>query len=158
VTLLVTSQGTARALKHARAPSRPGNNGGAQETFRFSSPFAASFATLLRSLCCALAAPLVHIWCIFGAIFFSHSLLRFWQRLRGVFAALLLRRWCVFSSAFATLCGVFATLLAAPLRRLCYACVALLRRLCCAFAAPSVRRWQRLCYAFAASSRHLPRS
>ena len=30
VTLLVTIQGTARALKHARAPSRPGNNGGAQ--------------------------------------------------------------------------------------------------------------------------------
>ena len=30
VTLLVTIQGTARALKHARAPSRPGTNGGAQ--------------------------------------------------------------------------------------------------------------------------------
>ena len=29
VTLLVTIQGTARALKHARAPSRPGTNGGA---------------------------------------------------------------------------------------------------------------------------------
>jgi hypothetical protein len=29
VTLLVTVQGTARALKHARAPSRPGKNGGA---------------------------------------------------------------------------------------------------------------------------------
>ena len=30
VTLLVTIQGTASALKHARAPSRPGTNGGAQ--------------------------------------------------------------------------------------------------------------------------------
>jgi hypothetical protein len=29
VTLLVTIRGTARALKHARAPSRPGKNGGA---------------------------------------------------------------------------------------------------------------------------------
>ena len=28
-TLLVAVQGTARALKHARAPSRPGKNGGA---------------------------------------------------------------------------------------------------------------------------------
>jgi hypothetical protein len=36
VTLLVTIQGTARALKHTRAPSRPGNNGGAQEeSWRF---------------------------------------------------------------------------------------------------------------------------
>jgi hypothetical protein len=30
VTVVVTIQGSARALKHARAPSRPGTNGGAQ--------------------------------------------------------------------------------------------------------------------------------
>ena len=34
MTVVVTMQGAARALKHARAPSRPGTNGGAQVASR----------------------------------------------------------------------------------------------------------------------------
>ena len=70
VTLLVTVQGTARALKHARAPSRQGEKrrgvGGIAGLATANAPvlsaFAAFFAPLLRRLCGAFAVPLVHLW------------------------------------------------------------------------------------------------
>jgi hypothetical protein len=62
----------------------------------------------------------------------------------SAFAASVLRFCCAFDASLAALLLRFW---AAPLRRLCYAFVVLLRRFCGAVAAPSVRLWQRLGYA-----------
>ena len=117
--------------------------------------FCYAFAALWLRLSCALAAPLLFLWRANSTTKISRSWLRFWQRLRGALATLLLRLWQRLCYAFAAsllrLCGVFATLLAAPLWRLCYACGAFLRRVCCAFGASVAAPWLRLCGVFAAA-------
>ena len=82
------------------------------------------FQRLCGVFCYAFAALWLHLSCALAALWLPRKFLglpglRFWQRVRGVFATL-------FAASLAApllrLCGVFATLLAAPLRRLCYAC------------------------------------
>ncbi len=122
--------------------------------------FCYAVATLWLRLSCALAAPLLFLWrakstttkatLMAAPLFFATSFawLRFWQRLRGVFATF-------FAASLAAplprLCGVFITLLAAPLWRLCYACGAFLRRVCCAFGASVAAPLPRLCGVFEAA-------
>ena len=122
VTVVVTIQGSARALKHARAPSRPGNNGGAQvgsmealQDLDFSSnarlpgsAFAAFCGVVVARLGGAFGGPL--------------------RRLCGI-----LRRLC---RAFAASLHVAALGQRFALRHLCGVFVA---RLCRAFAAPLPR-------------------
>ena len=77
---------------------------------------------------------------------------RFWQRLRGVVATLWLRLLGVFGSAVGTPCGVFATLMAASLRRWCGAFATPLLRFRCIFGASVAAPLLRRCGVFAAAS------
>ncbi len=134
MTVVVTIQGTARALKHVRALSRPGKNGEAQ---------AASRGTGLGNWKCSLFQ---HRCDVFGYAFAAPLL-----RVGRAVAALWLRLWCVFGYENFSF---FATILAAPLRRFCCAFGASVatpsRRLCYVFAMP----WPRFCCAMGAFFAH----
>ena len=110
--------------------------------------FCYAFAALWLRLICALAAPLLFLWRANSTTKISRSWLRFWQRLRGALATLLLRLWQRLCYAFPAsllrcwqrLCGVFATLVGR-----------FLRRVCCAFGASMAASLLRLCGVFAAA-------
>ncbi len=144
MTVVVTIQGKARALKHARALSRPGKNGGAHAASRgtglgnwkcslfhhrcgvFWLRFYGAFAARWPRRGCALATPLVRLWRARLAASLLRKFLVLCHAFGSAFAALLLRLWGVCGNAFA-----------ASVLRLRDALAAFLPRHGCGFRAPS---------------------